>query len=93
MRLFKYVLPVDGVIHMPEGARVLHVGVQNDAPTVWALVDPDAPKSDQHLFDCYPTGATLTAEPRHHVATLVMLDGLFVLHVFRHQPVAADATD
>jgi len=47
--IWKYRLDPDGpmqieTINMPEGAKVLTVGMPDDKLTSWALVDPSAPK-------------------------------------------------
>ena len=34
---------------MPPGADVLHVAMQNGAPMLWAIVDPDVPKAQHEM--------------------------------------------
>lgn len=45
-RVFKYPIPITAEfavdVSMPQGARVLSVGTQNDQLVVWALVDSTA---------------------------------------------------
>ena len=43
-RIYKYPLEVTDrqEVRLPEGAMIVHVGVQNGFVCLWALVDPDA---------------------------------------------------
>jgi len=44
-----------GFIAMPKGAEILTVQTQDDAPFIWAVVNPDAEKEDRY-FEVYGTG-------------------------------------
>jgi hypothetical protein len=71
-------------IMMPAGAEVLHVGLQNDSPTVWALVDTDAPATE-YQFSVFGTGHRVDFEMRasRHIGTFQMVGGLLVFHMFQ----------
>lgn len=83
-RVYKYPLPIEDLvtIEMPEGARVLHVGEQQDRAFLWALVDPYAPK-EVRSFRVAGTGHAIHGFCRHpHVGTFLMKGGHLVFHVF-----------
>ncbi len=69
---------------IPEGAQIVHFGMQPDltwggaVPTVWALVDSDSPPEPRR-FQILGTGHPLPRGARH-VGTYG--DGPFVWHVF-----------
>ena len=45
MIIYKYDIPHHGThMGLPQGAKVLSVGIQGSSPKLWALVDPDAPE-------------------------------------------------
>ena len=81
MRVFKYPFEItdDVEIKMPVGARVLHVAMQDDQPTLWALVD-DTHMAETHRFWLRGTGHPVP-DGAKHVATF--FDGPFVWHLFR----------
>jgi len=84
-RVYKYPFEINDevIVHMPEGAEVLHVDAQHDAPCIWAMVD-DRRAMAPYLF--YVVG---TGHPADHVCTgqhigSVMMDGgALVFHVFQ----------
>lgn len=71
---------------MPEGARILTVALQENYPTVWAEVSPDA-RVETRRFYIYGTGQFFN-EPdgfnRKYIGTfqIVGLIGTLVGHVF-----------
>ena len=71
---------------MPEDAQVVHVGQQHGVVTVWALVDPDAPKHEVTL------SVVATGEPfdGYYLGTAQMPNGLVwhVVHGQRRQSAA-----
>ncbi len=71
-------------IDMPVGARVLHVGLQGDTPTVWCLVNPKA-RLMPVPFILMGTGHPIlesVAKTYTHVGTFQMAGGLLVFHLF-----------
>lgn len=91
--ILKYPLSVQsGVVLLPEGAVVRHIGAQPDAPPdilfVWAEVDldnalPDAPPADrQTQFAVFGTGHDLPADmPMNSYQATVQHHG-FVWHIY-----------
>ncbi len=78
---------IGGLVHvsMPRGSVILDCQVQDHLPTLWALVDPEAPV-EERVFIVVGTGWTLGAEirPEHHISTFQV--GPFVWHVFEIRP-------
>jgi hypothetical protein len=71
-------------VPMPHGAQALTVQSQYDVPTLWALVDPAAPKVDR-LVAIFGTGHVRGHEEfdaADYVGTVQRFDGALVLHVF-----------
>lgn len=83
-QIYKYAASVDGyhnfTISMPAGAEVLCVQMQGDAPQIWALVDPGAPKEDRK-FHWRGTGHP-TGELGRYVGTVQLMSGSLVFHLF-----------
>lgn len=79
--IWKYPLaPADEqTIQMPQGAYVMPVQIQDDAPCLWALVDPSKPV-ESHVIRIIGTGNPCGDYPGRYIGT-VQLDGL-VWHVF-----------
>ena len=87
--IYKYPFPIrDQVaIEMPEGAKVLRVGLQRviaanaayDQPVLWAQVNTAAP-TRIYRFLLFGTGHLLPHEELEHVATFDQ--GPFVWHMF-----------
>ena len=65
---------------MPEGAEIIHVAMQGEQPTMWAIVDPSAMQISRHFY-IFGTGNQIQS-PSKHVGTFFMLDGTLVWHVF-----------
>lgn len=87
MTIYKYDVPVKGeaTVDMPEGARVLSVGLQGSSPKIWALVDPRAPMRPRR-FAWRGTGhpATDVADERF-IGTVHLLEGEVVAHLFERK--------
>ena len=83
--IWKFGLRVDDLqtVVMPAGAQVLCVQAQNDAPQLWALVDPSEPTRNVQLRTI-GTGQPLVGEgtPGRYVGTYQMHRGALVFHVF-----------
>lgn len=85
-RIYKYPLqPMGGVqsIEMPQGADILSVQAQNDRPTLWAAVNPDAPMESRRFVTAI-TGALIPDKEDEaiYLGTVQLAEGTFVLHVF-----------
>jgi len=61
--------------------QVLHIGEQNSAPVLWALVDPALPEHDL-VIRMFGTGQPCDANPDQYLGTLMLCGGQLVLHLF-----------
>ena len=71
-------------IQMPKGAKILHLGVKNDAPYLWAEVDMDAP-SEFRTFEVFATGGNITQDmgiEREYIGTYMIFRETLVFHVY-----------
>ena len=84
MRIYKYPLDVtdEQKVVMPKGARLLSVQEQDDAPCMWALVDPGA-ELVSRVITIHGTGTPLpTGDLGNYVGTYQSHEQFFVGHVF-----------
>lgn len=84
MRIFKWTLSVTDKqsLRMHEGAKLLTLQTQGDAPQLWALVDEKAPLVTR-IFSTYGTGHTMPeGDPGQYVGTYQLQGGSLVFHVF-----------
>ena len=73
-------------IHMPEGAKILNVRVQQGYPRLWALCNPDNHTVPRTLRT-YPTGAPTPEEnPGEYIGTYTLAQDALVFHVFDATP-------
>ena len=83
--IWKDVLPLDLVVtlRLPKGARILHVGEQNNIPYLWYLCDPSAPDTDRH-FRVVGTGWNVAESNLVYIGTMHLYEGHagLVFHVF-----------
>jgi hypothetical protein len=78
--IYKYQLTLsDSPITIPKGAEILTVKLQNDTPTLWALVDTDEYLQEGRLIVIRGTGHTIEDNAKH---ITTYMDGPFVWHVF-----------
>lgn len=83
--IWKYQLALtDGqqVLAMPKGARILHLGYQNQVPTLWAEVDSEADKEPRY-FQIHGTGHPV-ANGGTYLGTVQASSSIFVWHVYDH---------
>lgn len=83
--IWKFPLLLQGINHidMPEGAEILHFNIQEDKPTIWALVNAQR-ESVSRKFQLVGTGHELIEEddePAIYVGTC--FQGPFVWHLFK----------
>lgn len=80
-RIFKYpaVDAVDHDFELPWNAIILDLQVQDDVPTIWALVTPETECGKTKRYRIHPTGSTVSAGAQY-VGTFQK--GWFVGHVF-----------
>jgi len=64
MTIWKYPLLATGrqIVRMPEGAQILTVQTQNDAPCLWALVD-EGSGSEERIIYTQGTGEPFIDDP------------------------------
>ena len=83
--IWKFPLSTDRstVILMPICAEILTLQMQNDVPTLWALVDSKAPR-ESRTFHIFGTGHELPTTPLRYIGTFQPNDGgsQLVFHVF-----------
>lgn len=84
MIIYKYQLEIADFqeIRMPRGAEILHVGLQNDALNIWAMVNDDA-ETHPRWFEIIGTGQRMPERKdydRKFIATSV--GKFFVWHLF-----------
>lgn len=86
MTIWKYAIDRVDVrwLEMPIGARIIHVGMQNEQITLWAIVDPKA-DCEKRAIRVVGTGNPFPdASECTHLGTV--FDGPFVWHVFVNGP-------
>ena len=75
-------MPVGGAIYMPNGAKILSVGVQGLSLMLWAEVDPKRTEYPRH-FEVFGTGHELHSDigtSREFIGTAFMED--LVWHIY-----------
>ena len=84
MKIYKYKLTLmdEITIHMPLGAKILHVECQQDIPCIWALVSPEN-RIVPHHFVMHGTGHKVSPDVGEHVGSFLMHQGQLVFHLFR----------
>lgn len=71
-------------IDLPIGARVVLAGMQHGVVTLWAVVNPDAPR-ERREFLLRGTGHALPTNA-HHVYSFMQDGGAFIWHLFEPTP-------
>ncbi len=89
MRIWKYTIMIqdetimiqdETILHMPGGAKILTVQMQNGVPYVWVLVNPDAMMA-RRTIRVFGTGHPIpSGYDDHHIGSVQ--DGALVWHVF-----------
>lgn len=72
-KIFKYPLQVNDsfTLQLPAGSRILHLGVQDGHPALWAEVHQDNP-AEVRQFHCVGTGHILPEDDRVHLGTIIV---------------------
>jgi hypothetical protein len=88
--IFKYPIKIQGEFEMelPQDAKILKVDAKQGLPCMWAMVNPEAPKT-KRKFHIFGTGHALPEkiDALDHVGTFI--EGHLVWHLFEdgfHQP-------
>lgn len=83
--LYKYPISVSGKVEplsLPRGAEVLHFGMQDGIPRIWALVNPENEK-EQRNFLVLMTGQPMPTDiEAFYLGTAMTADHDFVFHAF-----------
>ena len=80
--VYKYkVIPYAWATLLPDGAKILSVGEQDDEVYVWALVNPAIPAETPRRIRAYGTGHPIEDGERVFIGTVQMQNGL-VFHFF-----------
>jgi len=82
-QIWKYPIGQLGVnlLEIPVGAQLLTVQTQNNAPQLWALVDPEAPKELIKIGVC-GTGQPINVHVGIYLGTFQLSGGSLVFHAF-----------
>ena len=86
--IFKYPIEIANFprIEMPKGAKILSVGVQDNKPYIWAMVN-ESNKWEERIFRLMGTGHLLYAKEKdlHFIGTFQLKErdgSIFVGHLF-----------
>ena len=71
-------------ILLPKNADILCVKIQNDRPTLWALVDVDTEEREERVIRVLATGFDSVENPGtlKFIDTVLLAGGQLVYHVF-----------
>lgn len=91
--VWKWLIPIEAefTLGIPKDAEFLAVQIQfagkmHETPTLWALVDPDAPH-ELRRFRIVGTGFTEVSDDLNYVGTFQLTTKrYFVGHLFERQP-------
>ena len=69
-------------VSLPRGGQLLTVqSLGDNAPVLWALVDPDLPAEERYL-GIYTTNTALPDEPGRYIGTFLIYEGSLEFHLF-----------
>jgi hypothetical protein len=93
-RVFKYVLRVEQreMIFMPEGAQIISLGVENEAPVLYVVIPDEDVPLEQRFIRVVTTGDEFNHKGCAFIGT-VKLNDWFVAHVFEQMPAIGDSTN
>jgi len=80
--VYKYPVVIGpNLLELPIGAKVVHFAAQGHALFLWAEIPGPDSRTTSRPFSVYGTGFAIESD-YSHVATCLMLDGLFVWHLY-----------
>jgi hypothetical protein len=84
LTIWKYSLQFEELqeVTLPKGSKILTVVNQRDVACLYALVDPNESKFENHKVWCHGTGHKVEPEGKRYLATAIFLGGGLVLHYF-----------
>lgn len=78
-------------VPIPFGGQILTVQTKGDnAPLLWALVDPEMPPQERHLV-IYTTNTAIPNDPGRYIGTFFIYDGALEFHLFEMDGPPAEA--
>ena len=77
---FPFALSGSIEIQLPEGARIIHVGMRGESPCLWAMVNTKVPMKLRR-FRVFGTGHPIP-ELSHDQFIGTVFQGCFVWHIF-----------
>ena len=92
--IYKYIIdPEHPVLEIPpligqDGRRrslkeqILHVDKQHENMALWAMVTPESPPRPVNCQICMTGVPCESVDPADHVATVLLIDGQYVFHIF-----------
>ena len=85
LKIFKYEIEIteEQVIMLPEGAVILHFGLQKDVPYIWVRVEEHVEKVKRH-FKVVGPGHVFEDYALEYVGTVVNHKGYFVWHLYEN---------
>jgi len=83
MIIWKFDLAIQesNTITMPEGAEIVHVGVQYGTLRIWVKCDPLKPDTNR-VFRIFATGHEFDERDLIHIGSVFTEGGLYVWHIF-----------
>jgi len=81
--IWKYEIPIKHSIDLilPDGAEILHFGMQYSKPRLWILVNTTNEKVERH-FRIIGTGHEIVDDNLHYIGTVKMKEGTRIYHLF-----------
>ncbi|MCL1981073.1 MAG: hypothetical protein FWG62_08375 [Proteobacteria bacterium] len=69
-------------VPLPSGAQLLTVRTkEDDAPVLWALVDPEMPTEERYL-GIYTTNTAMPDDPGKYIDSFFIYEGSLEFHLF-----------
>lgn len=82
--IWKYQLNPETILEIPQDGQILAIQVQNSAPYMWVLVNPQAPKVSRK-FIAYGTGHLFESQGTIYRGTFQLPEDGLVFHVFEYR--------
>jgi hypothetical protein len=87
--IWKFKMKIDDtqVILMPKGTEILSIGLQNNEPVIWALVNSKEPDKEPKQFEMFGTGHSVPCDigiDRKFLGTIQPIENgfSFAFHIF-----------
>lgn len=76
---YKLKLQHEVIVQLPDGAEILHAGMQDGNICLWAMTNTNVPE-EEHLFKIFATGEPMEDNPVKYIGTVLI--NSYVFHVF-----------